>query len=198
MSVGVLSFAGTPAIWTDRKIIDAASTSLYDAVSESYCPYHLPSLPNSLSMGLLPCCQLVHFQRQQEWETQSDASSGHWSRLSNPDDRASSGTDRRMSSCAGCTWTNVRNSRSCPPWWGEADVLALSRATHHGSCYCLPRLSSSRAGHLGRIAPDVTLRHILGDESDWVSIRSLFSFVQTMQFLTILHPMWSYSMMFLV
>ena len=42
-----------------------------------------------------------------------------------------------------------------------------------GSCGC-----GSRARHLGHIAPDVTLRHIIGGESVWVSTGSPFSFIQ--------------------
>ena len=51
-----------------------------------------------------------------------------------------------------------------------------------------PRFRGSRAQHLGRIAPDVTLRHILGDESAWVSSGSLFSFIQAIQFPVIYRP----------
>ena len=51
-----------------------------------------------------------------------------------------------------------------------------------------PRVRGSRAQHLGRIGPDITLRHILGDESAWVSSGSLFSFIRAIQFPVIYHP----------
>ena len=51
-----------------------------------------------------------------------------------------------------------------------------------------PRLRGYRARHLGRISPEVTLSHILGDESNWVSTGSLFSFIRAMQFPVIYRP----------
>ena len=51
-----------------------------------------------------------------------------------------------------------------------------------------PRIRRSRARHLGRIPPDVTLRHILGDESTCVSSGSLFSFIRGIQFPVIYRP----------
>ena len=50
-----------------------------------------------------------------------------------------------------------------------------------------PRLPGGRARHLGRIASDVTLPHILGVDSDWVSAGSLFCF-RNFQFLVIYRP----------
>ena len=51
-----------------------------------------------------------------------------------------------------------------------------------------PRLRGSRARHLGHIASNVTLRHILGDESNWVLTGSLFSFFRAIHFPVIYRP----------
>ena len=51
-----------------------------------------------------------------------------------------------------------------------------------------PRLGGSRTRYLGRIVSNVTLRHILGDESDWVSTGRLFSFVRAIKFPVIYRP----------
>ena len=51
-----------------------------------------------------------------------------------------------------------------------------------------PYLRRCRARHLGRITPEITLSHILGDDSDWVSTGSLFSFIRDIQFPVIYRP----------
>ena len=51
-----------------------------------------------------------------------------------------------------------------------------------------PRHRSSRRRHLGYIAPDVTLRHLLGDDSVWIQTGSLFSYLQDMKFAVIYSP----------
>ena len=51
-----------------------------------------------------------------------------------------------------------------------------------------PHLSQSRARRLGRTAPDLTLRHLLGDESVWVHSGSLFSFIHDIKLPVIYSP----------
>ena len=50
-----------------------------------------------------------------------------------------------------------------------------------------PHLSRSRRHHLGRITPDITLRHMLRDESEWILTGSLFSFIRDIKF-PIIYP----------
>ena len=57
----------------------------------------------------------------------------------------------------------------------------------HVLLYCV-RVRGSRARHLGHIASDVTLRDILGDESDWISTGKAFSFFRSIQFPPIYRP----------
>ena len=45
-----------------------------------------------------------------------------------------------------------------------------------------PNFSSNRARHLGRIAPHVTIRHLLGDDSAWVQTGALFSYILDIKF----------------
>ena len=45
-----------------------------------------------------------------------------------------------------------------------------------------PKYSGSRRRHLGHIAQDITLRHLLGDDSMWIRTGRLFSFVSDIRF----------------
>ena len=49
-------------------------------------------------------------------------------------------------------------------------------------------LEECRSRHLGRINPDMTLRHLLGDESSAVHSGSIFSFIQSINFPVIYTP----------
>ena len=44
------------------------------------------------------------------------------------------------------------------------------------------RLEPDRTRYLGRIAPDITVRHLLGDESPWVLSGNIFSFIRSIKF----------------
>ena len=51
-----------------------------------------------------------------------------------------------------------------------------------------PRLGGSRNRYLGRMASNITLRHILGDESEWVLTGRLFSFIRAIELPVIYRP----------
>ena len=51
-----------------------------------------------------------------------------------------------------------------------------------------PRHRVSRRRHLGRIPSDVTLRHLLGDDSVWIRTGCLFSFIMDIKFAVIYSP----------
>ena len=51
-----------------------------------------------------------------------------------------------------------------------------------------PQHSASRARHLGQITPVTTLRHLLGDDSDWIQRGTLFSFIRDIKLPVIYSP----------
>ena len=51
-----------------------------------------------------------------------------------------------------------------------------------------PRHSVIRRHHLGYITPDVTLRHLLGDDSPWIQTGSLFLYILDIKFPIIYSP----------
>ena len=51
-----------------------------------------------------------------------------------------------------------------------------------------PQHSVSRARHLGQLTPATTLRHLLGDDSDWIQRGNLFSFIREINFPVIFSP----------
>ena len=57
----------------------------------------------------------------------------------------------------------------------------------HVLLWC-PRHNDARKRHLGYIAPDITLRHILADDSVWVQTGSLFAYILDIRFPVIYSP----------
>ena len=51
-----------------------------------------------------------------------------------------------------------------------------------------PQHHASRRRHLGRITSDVTLRHLLGDDSVWIRTGSLFSYIMDIKFAVVYSP----------
>ena len=71
----------------------------------------------------------------------------------------------------------------------KTTVSPLSGAAYGLSHFLVcPNLNSNRARHLGRIAPHVTLCHLLGDGSGWVQIGALFSYIIDIKFYLICSP----------
>ena len=112
-----------------------------------------------------------------------EISSESSSQLSNPGVRVCARTDKKRSCFAGCVSaihtqrtaiSSRREKPMCPRCLVPLTVCHILLAC--------PNFSSNRARHLGRIAPHVTIRHLLGDDSAWVQTGALFSYILDIKF----------------